>query len=67
MKEVVSTLEMWEFVTVSLSPNRPNMMYEVKPRTEPEGDFSDLLGTLRDKLASTPRVIVYCRNFHDVC
>ena len=61
MKEVVLSLEMWEFVTVSLSPNRPNIMYEVKPRTEPEADFSDLLSMLREKLVSTPRVIVYCR------
>ena len=54
-------MEMQEFVTVSLSPNQPNIMYEVKPRTEPEADFSDLLSTLREKLVSTPRVIVYCQ------
>ena len=36
-------------------------MYEVKPRTEPEADFSDLLSTLQEKLVSTPRVIVYCQ------
>ena len=61
IKEVASALEMWEFVTVTMSPNRPNIMYEVRPRTEPEFDFSDLLSTLQENLSSTPRVIVYCR------
>ena len=61
MKEVVLTLEMQEFITVSLWPNQPTIMYEVKPRTKPEADFSDLHTTLREKLISTPHVTVYCR------
>ena len=61
MKEVVSTLEMHEFVTVSLSRNQPNIMHEVKSRTEPEADFSDLLTTSWEKLIFTPSVIVYCQ------
>ena len=55
----MSTFEMQESVTVSLSPNWPNIMYEVTPRSEPEADFSDLLSTIWEKLLSTPHVIVY--------
>ena len=61
VKEVVSVLEMSNHVMVSLSPNRPNIKYEVKTRTTLETDFQDLLSTLREKLVSTPRVVVYCR------
>lgn len=54
-------LEMVEPVMISCSPNRPNIMYEVKKRTDPDTDFAPLLSTLREKLITTPRVIVYCR------
>ena len=54
-------LEMVEPVIVSCSPNCPNIMYEVKKRTDPDTDFAPLLSTLREKLIRTPRVIVYCR------
>ena len=37
------------------------MMYEMKRRTEPEADFSDLLSMLWQKLVRTPLVIVYCQ------
>ena len=66
MKQVVLTLEMWEFVTVCLSPNRPNIMCEVKTRTGPETDFSDPLGTPRKKLVTTPRAIYLLPNCDDV-
>ena len=60
-EEVVSILEMAEPVTVRCSPNRPNIMYEVRNRTEADSDFAVLLSTLREKCITTPRVIVYCR------
>ena len=66
IKEVVWTLEMWEFVTVCLSPDQPNIMYEVKIRTEPETDFSDPLSIPREKLVSTPHVICLLPNCDDV-
>ena len=62
VKEVMSILEMREFVTVSLPSNQPNIMQEVKEvktRTDPEVDLSNLLSTLRENLASTPRVIAH--------
>lgn len=64
--EIVSTLEMHEVVTISLSPNWPNVMYEVKNRTDPDTDFVELLSTLRERLISTPRVVVYCKAL-DTC
>lgn len=59
-EEVVSILEMAEPITVKCSPNRPNIMYEVRKRTDAESDFAVLLSTLREKHITTPRVIVYC-------
>ena len=38
-----------EVVTVKLSPNRSNIMYVVRRRTDPETDFSESLNTLKGK------------------
>ena len=59
-KEVASTLEMIEYVTVRTSPNRPNIKYHARRKSNIGNDFSRLLSTLREKLVLTPRVIVYC-------
>ena len=47
-EEVLSLLEMSEHVTVTLSPNRPNIMYHVRARTDPDNDFVELRSTLRE-------------------
>lgn len=60
-EEVLSTLEMREHVTISLSPDRPNIMYSVKKRTDPATDFAEMIDALRKNSIDTPRVIVYCR------
>lgn len=52
---------MKEFEVVSISPNRPNIMYIVRERHDPDLDLVHLLDTLRSQLISTPRVVVYCR------
>ena len=57
-KEVVSTLEMIEYVTVCMSPNRPNIKYHARRKSNIGNDFVRLLSTLREKLVLTPRVIV---------
>lgn len=62
MKEVVDSLEMTNYVNVSTSPNRPNIYYEVKPRTEIESDFSDLLTTMKELAIKTPRTLIYCQS-----
>ena len=51
-------------VCVSVSPDRPNIFYEVKRRTDIESDFADLVGSLQSKLINTPRVIVYCQSLN---
>ena len=58
--KVASTLEMIEYVTVCLSPNRPNIKYHARRKSNIGNDFARLLSTLREKLVLTPRVIVYC-------
>ena len=52
---------MSEVVTVKLSPNRSNIMYVERRRTELETDFSESLSTLKEKQKDTLRVVVYCR------
>ena len=50
-----------EDVTVKLSPNRSNIMYVGRRRTDLETDFSESLSTLKEKQKDTLRVVVYCR------
>ena len=52
---------MSEVVVVMLSPNRSNIMYVERRRTDLETDFSESLSTLKEKLKDTLRVVVYCR------
>lgn len=47
-----------------VSPDRPNIFYEVKRCTDIESDFGDLVGSLQRKLVDTPRVIVYCQSLN---
>ena len=60
-KEIIQSLEMSGCVCVSVSPDRPNIFYEVKERTNIHADFCNILMTLQKKLINAPRVIVYCR------
>ena len=41
-QEVVESLEMSEYAFVSVSPDQPNIYYEVRMHTEIETDFADL-------------------------
>ena len=59
--EVVAILEMSEYIMVSLPPDRPNIKYEVKKRTDLATDFKKLLIDLQKHLISAPRVVVYCK------
>lgn len=66
--EVMSSLEMiasgCEFV--STSPDRPNIFYEVRPRTDVDTDLKFVINSLREQKVNAPRVIVYCRSL-DTC
>ena len=39
-----------------MSPDRPNIFYEAKVRTDIDTDFRDLVASLRENMVSTPRV-----------
>ena len=64
--EVMQCLEMEKCVQISLSPDRPNIFYEVRGRTTIELDLAWLILSLRENLQKTPRVIVYCQSL-DMC
>ena len=65
-KEIIESLEMTGCVEVTASPDRPNIFYEVKPRSDVDTDFLPLVSTLREKSINTPRVLVYCQSL-DMC
>ena len=52
---------MSEVVTVKLSPNRSNIMYVEKRRTDLETDFYESSSTLKERQKDILRVVVYCR------
>ena len=51
---------------VTTSPDRPNIFYEVKPRTDIDTDFLPLITTLQKEAVRAPRVLVYCQSL-DTC
>ena len=65
-KEIIDSLEMSEYIEVTASPDRPNIYYEVKPRTSIEVDFLLLFSSLKEKTSKTPRVLVYSQSL-DTC
>ena len=65
-KEIVTNLEVDGCLEVSISPDRPNIFYDVKPRNEIDVDFSNILNMLCKHNKKALRVIVYCRNL-DIC
>ena len=48
-KEVINCLEMCDCAEVTAFLDRPNVYYNVKPRTHVEADFRPLVNTLREK------------------
>ena len=63
-QEVIESLEMRGFIQVSVSPDRPNIFYEVRKCTNIEDDMLGLVQMLREKQKDTPRVIVYCQTIN---
>ena len=47
---------------VCSSPDRPNIFYEVYPRTNIENDLKSIVESLKELKNTTPRVVVYCRS-----
>ena len=65
-REVIQNLEMVDCEFISTSPDRPNIFYEVHPRTEIDTDLKDVISSLKEHKSRAPRIIVYCRSL-DVC
>ena len=65
-QEVIQSLEMVDCDFISTSPDRPNIFYEVHPRTELDSDMKQLLKSLPEFKSSAPCVIVYCCTL-DMC
>ena len=65
-QEVMNSLEMIDCDFISTSPDRANIFYEVRPRTEIEIDLKPVICSLVEHKSRAPRVIVYCRSL-DTC
>ena len=58
--DVIEKLDMLGCANVSVSPNRPNIFYEVKTRI----DLDHLVRSLKEDNIKAERVIVYCRSLN---
>ena len=58
--EIVEKLNMTGCASVSVSPNRPNIFYEVKVRTE----LSNLDYIVQSLKVRAERIIIYCRSLN---
>ena len=47
--------------TVTTSPDRPNICYEVQAHTDVDSDLNGIVISLKELRNMAPRVIVYCR------
>lgn len=65
-EEVKQNLDMFDCDFVCASPDRPNIFYEVRPRTDIEIDMQVLVSSLKEHQIKAPRVIVYCHTL-DMC
>ena len=63
--DIVKKLDMKGCELVCASPNRPNIYYEVRCRTNIQ-DMEHLVGRLRRQGKMAERVIIYCRSL-DMC
>ena len=64
--EIVDKLDMKGCEMVSVSPDRPNIYYEVKRCSTIEEDLQPLVDLLRAERNKANRVIVYCRSLNTV-
>ena len=64
--DIIDKLDMGGCEVICVSPNRPNIYYEVRPRTTVEADMKHLVTCLRMRGSKADRVIVYCRTL-DMC
>ena len=63
-EEVMRSLEMEGCVVVSVSPDRPNIFYEVQARTDIPSDMEPLVQSIKKNKLQAPRIVVYCRSLN---
>lgn len=61
---IVKQLNIVEYRLIYVSPERPNIYYEVKPRTTIEQDLADILTDLKMNSINAKRIIVYCQSLN---
>lgn len=65
-QQITRSLEMYESVFVSASPDWQNIFYEVHRRSNIDNDLLSVLTSLKELKSACPRVLVYCRSL-DMC
>ena len=64
-REVADIIGLHNEVVVSISPEKPNIMYMVKEFVSIEQTFSPLVTAVADKVLNVPKSIIYCRRMED--
>ena len=65
-KDIIEILDMKGCEVVYTSPDRPNIYYEVKRRTDIKSDFNPLIDSLLTDNNKTKQVLVYCKSLNTV-
>ena len=63
-RDVISRLNMEGCEYVFVSPDRPNIYYEVRLRTTIEGDLAQVVESIHSRRRKAERVIIYCRSLN---
>lgn len=63
-KEIMCKLDMKECQFIYTSPDRSNIFYCVKQRSDIETDFTHIVDSLKANSINAPRVIVYCKSLN---
>lgn len=62
--DICRKLELSAYKFISISPDRPNLYYEVIPRTDIDTDLSSIATELKLHRIKMPRIIFYCRSLN---
>lgn len=64
LTHITQQLNMVDYQLVYVSPERPNIYYEVKKRTNIEKDLEYILSNLRNNSIRANRVLIYCQSLN---
>ena len=64
LADIKCQLNMPECALVYLSPDRPNIFYEVKERTSVEEDFCSIISDVKENAIKAKRILVYCQSLN---